>query len=97
MRALFALRIVANLGIYAMKTTSIANATLFSSTAPLISAILAWLILKEKIQPTTWAGIAVGIVGLLIMTWGELGSGDAIGNLAAFGEEKSASSTRAIQ
>lgn len=78
------LTIVGNVGIYAMKTTTIANATLFSSAAPLCSAILAWLILKEKIQAITWAGIAVGIVGLLIMTWGELGSGDAVGNLAAF-------------
>ena len=78
------LTIVATLGIYAMKTTTIANATLFSSTAPLFGAILARLILKEKIQTRTWAGIAVGMVGLLIMTWGELDSGDAVGNLAAF-------------
>lgn len=77
--------VMADLFIFAMKTTTIANALLFSSAAPLIGAILARLILKERILIFTWLGIAIGIVGLLIMTWGELGSGNAIGNLAAFG------------
>lgn len=77
--------VMADLFIFAMKTTTIANALLFSSAAPLIGAILARLILKERIFAATWGGIAIGIVGLLIMTWGELGSGNAIGNLAAFG------------
>ena len=77
--------VMADLFIYAMKTTTIANALLFSSAAPLIGAILARLILNEKILIFTWLGIAIGIVGLLVMTWGELGSGNAAGNLAAFG------------
>src|SRR6202012_1198687 len=70
---------------YASKPTTIAHALLFSSAAPLIGALLAWLVLKERIVLGTWLGIAVGAAGLLIMTWGELGSGDAMGNLAAFG------------
>lgn len=77
--------LMAFLFIYAMKTTTIANAMLFSSAAPLIGALLAWLVLGERILLGTWLGIAVGVAGLLVMTWGELGSGDAIGNLAAFG------------
>jgi drug/metabolite transporter, DME family len=77
--------VMADLFIYGMKTTTIANALLFSSAAPLIGAILARLILKERIHLFTWLGIAVGIVGLLVMTWGELDSGNAAGNLAAFG------------
>ena len=77
--------VMAGLFIYAMKTTTIANALLFSSAAPLIGALLAWAILKEKVFLGTWVGIAIGVIGLLIMTWGELGSGDMIGNIAAFG------------
>ncbi len=77
--------VMADLFIYAMKTTTIANALLFSSAAPLIGAILARLILNERILLATWLGIVIGIVGLLIMTWGELDSGNAAGNLAAFG------------
>lgn len=77
--------VMADLFIFAMKTTTIANALLFSSAAPLIGAILARLILKERILLFTWLGIVIGIAGLLVMTWGELGSGNAIGNIAAFG------------
>ena len=77
--------VMADLFIFAMKTTTIANALLFSSASPLFAAILARLILKERILLFTWLGIVVGLAGLLIMTWGELGSGNAIGNIAAFG------------
>jgi drug/metabolite transporter, DME family len=76
--------LMAGLFIFAMKTTTIANALLFSSASPLFAAILARLILKERIMLLTWLGIAVGIVGLLIMSWGEIGAGNMIGNIAAF-------------
>jgi drug/metabolite transporter, DME family len=77
--------LMADLFIYGMKTTSIANTLLFSSAAPLIGAVLARIFLKEKILAATWLGIAVGVIGLFIMTWGELGGGDMLGNLAALG------------
>ena len=76
---------MAGLFIYAMKTTTIANALLFSSAAPLMGAVLARVFLKEKILAGTWIGIGIGVVGLIIMTWGELGAGDMVGNIAALG------------
>jgi len=71
--------------IFAMKTTTVANALLFSSCAPLLGALLARLVLKEPVAPITWAAIALGVAGLLIMTGGELGAGEFIGNIAAVG------------
>ena len=71
--------------IYAMKTTEVANALLFSSCAPLLGALMARVILKEPITPITWSAIGLGAVGLLIMTGGEVGAGNIVGNLAAVG------------
>jgi drug/metabolite transporter, DME family len=69
--------------IYAMKATTVANALLFASGAPLLGALLARLVLKEEIGVVTWTAIALGAVGLLIMTGSELGAGNAVGNAAA--------------
>jgi drug/metabolite transporter (DMT)-like permease len=71
--------------IFAMKTTTVANALLFSSCAPLLGALLARVLLKDPVAPITWSAIGLGVVGLLIMTGGELGGGDMIGNIAAVG------------
>lgn len=71
--------------IFAMKTTTVANALLFSSCAPLLGAVLARVFLKEPVAPITWAAIALGVAGLVIMTGGEIGGGEFIGNVAAVG------------
>ena len=71
--------------IFAMKTTTVANALLFSSCAPLLGALLARVVLKEPVEPITWMAIGLGVVGLLIMTGGEVGAGNILGNVAAVG------------
>jgi drug/metabolite transporter (DMT)-like permease len=71
--------------IFAMKTTTVANALLFSSCAPLLGALLARLLLKEPVAPITWMAIGLGVVGLVIMTGGEVGAGNIAGNVAAVG------------
>jgi drug/metabolite transporter (DMT)-like permease len=71
--------------IFAMKATTVANALLFASGAPLLGALLARLFLKEEIGAVTWIAIALGALGLVVMTGSELGAGNALGNLAAVG------------
>ena len=68
-----------------MKTTTVANALLFSSCAPLLGALLARVLLKEPVAPITWTAIGLGVIGLLVMTGGEVGGGDMVGNVAAVG------------
>ncbi|MDQ0472452.1 DMT family transporter [Labrys wisconsinensis] len=71
--------------IFAMKTTTVANALLFATSAPLIGALLARLLLRERVGTVTWTAIGIGAVGLLVMTGSEVGSGNFAGNLAAVG------------
>jgi drug/metabolite transporter, DME family len=80
-----ALTLAGTLFIMAMKTTTVANALLFASGAPLLGALLARILLKEPIGPITWIAIALGGAGLLIMTGSELGAGNLLGNAAAVG------------
>jgi DME family drug/metabolite transporter len=78
-----ALMLAGILFIIAMKTTTVANALLFASGAPLIAALLARIVLKEPIGRITWTAIGLGAVGLLIMTGSELGAGNSSGNACA--------------
>jgi drug/metabolite transporter (DMT)-like permease len=75
----------AMLFIFAMKTTTIANALLFASGAPLLGALLARILLHERIGLVTWTAIGLGAAGLLIMSGSELGASNGLGNAAAIG------------
>jgi drug/metabolite transporter, DME family len=66
-----------------MKTTTVANALFLSSCAPLLAAILGYLVLGEKLSLWQTASIALGLTGLLIIVGGGLGAGSLIGNVCA--------------
>src|SRR5262245_14528711 len=69
-----ALTLAGVLFITSMKTTTVANALLFASGAPLIGALFGRVLLKEAIGTATWVAIGLGALGLLIMTGSELGA-----------------------
>jgi DME family drug/metabolite transporter len=69
--------------VFALKETTVANAVLFGSCSPLIGAFLGWALLGERIDARTWGAIGLGLAGLAIMTYSELGAGKLSGNLAA--------------
>lgn len=52
---------------YAFQNTTIANSVLTHYTAPIIVALLAPVLLKEKINKTIIASIIIGTTGLLVM------------------------------
>jgi drug/metabolite transporter (DMT)-like permease len=75
---------IASLGfVYAVKTTSPANAAFLGSTVPIFGALLAWVILRERLNWVTIVAIVVAFIGLLVTVVGDLGSGTMVGNLAA--------------
>lgn len=75
---------VASFGfVYAVKTTSPANAAFLGSTVPIFGALLAWVILREHLNWVTIVAIVVAFIGLLVTVVGDLGSGTMVGNLAA--------------
>jgi len=47
--------------------TTAANATLLGNTAPLWVALGTWLILKQKLTPTFWRGLAITLLGAALI------------------------------
>jgi len=72
-------------GIYAIQSTSVANAMLLFAAAPFFTAVLGWLILKEPVRRSTWVAILIAILGISVM-FADLPSAGALwGNLAGLG------------
>ncbi|MEX2615923.1 MAG: DMT family transporter [Alphaproteobacteria bacterium] len=69
--------------IFAMQTTSIANAVFMFAAAPLFAAVLGWLILGEPVRRATWWAMAVAILGIGLMVAEGIALGNALGNAAA--------------
>lgn len=69
--------------IYAFQTTTVANAVLLFAAAPLVAALLGWLILREAVYPRTWIAIAIAVFGMYLMVSDGLQTGAIMGNLAA--------------
>lgn len=55
-----------------LKYLSLADYTLIGFLTPLITAILAFTLLKERMGPFGWLGIAVGFAGVLLLVWPDL-------------------------
>lgn len=69
--------------IYAVKTTTPANAAFLSSISPLVAGVLARATLGEPLTLVTMLAIVVASIGLLITFGGDLGAGSIAGNVAA--------------
>ena len=58
----------------ALQTTTAVNAGLLNATEPALTAIVAWLLLVERINRWQWLGIALTLVGVaVIVLKGEIG------------------------
>ena len=69
----------------AFTLTSIANTLVITDSAPLLVALLSWLILREKVPGRTWIAILVGMGGIVVIFHGSLTGGSLAGDLCAFG------------
>ena len=69
-------------GIYAIQNTSVANAMLLFASAPFITSIMAFLLLKEKIKYYTVIAILLALIGISIMVLESVGSNSLKGGLA---------------
>lgn len=69
--------------IYAIQTTTVANAVLFFAASPFVAAVLAWLVLREAVRPATWVAIGIALFGIMIMVRDGLDTGAFVGNMAA--------------
>lgn len=69
--------------IYAIQTTTIANAVFLFTASPFVAAILGWILLGERVKPWTWAAIALAVFGMYLMVREGLAMGALAGNIAA--------------
>lgn len=72
-------------GIFAIQTTSVANAMLLFASAPFMAAILGWIVLREAVRPATWIATCVAMVGIAVMVSGQSDGSSLTGSLAALG------------
>ena len=69
--------------IYAIQTTTIANAVFLFTASPFVAAILGWILLGERVRPWTLAAIGLAVVGMYLMVREGLAMGALAGNIAA--------------
>lgn len=53
--------------VLALAHTTVANILLIQAGVPLFAALLAFLLFRERVSPTTWAAIAAVIFGVVVM------------------------------
>jgi drug/metabolite transporter (DMT)-like permease len=70
-------------GIYAIQTTTVANAMLLFAAAPFLAAVAGWIILREDVRRATWVAMLFAIIGIAIMVVNGVASGRWVGNLSA--------------
>jgi drug/metabolite transporter, DME family len=69
--------------IFSLMHTTVANAVLMLSVSPLLTAVLGWLLLGERVRRATWLAMAVALVGVAVMVGGGIAAGAWFGNLMA--------------
>jgi drug/metabolite transporter, DME family len=76
--------LLASIGfIYAVKTTTAANAAFLGSTTPVFGVLAARVVLHERMNRITIVSIVVALFGLLVMVGGDLSGGSLVGNMSA--------------
>jgi len=69
--------------IFALMNTTVANALFISSLAPILSALIGFLVLGERLNRGMAVAVVIGIAGLGVMVRGAIGGGNLFGNLIA--------------
>ena len=67
--------------VIANKTTTAANAILLQYVAPIFTAFIGAVLLKERARIEHWLGFTIAAIGMIIMFMGELGGGHMLGNV----------------
>ncbi len=70
-------------GIYAIQTTTVANAMFLFAAAPFLAAVLGWIILRESVRKATWVAMIFALIGIAVMVVNGISAGELGGNLSA--------------
>lgn len=72
-------------GIYSIQVIPVANALLLFATAPFMTAVLGWFVLREHVRAATWLAIIAAIGAIGIMVSGQTSESASDGTFAALG------------
>lgn len=70
-------------GIYAIQTTTVANAMFLFASAPFLAAVFGWIILREDVRKATWFAMVFATFGIAVMVIDGISAGQTAGNLSA--------------
>ncbi|MFU8835267.1 DMT family transporter [Roseovarius autotrophicus] len=71
--------------IFALQTTSVANAMMLFAAAPLMAALLGRVLLGEHVRRATWIAMLIALCGIAVMVWDKTSGAALKGNIAALG------------
>jgi drug/metabolite transporter (DMT)-like permease len=71
--------------VLAVTATSVANVMVIIAATPLVGAVAAWLVLRERTAARVWMAMAVTAAGIGLVVSGSLGAGSVTGDLYALG------------
>lgn len=67
--------------ILSISNTTIANTMFLLSIVPFLTAIAAWVVLRERVRPASWVAICLATLGVAVMVQGGIEGGRAFGNI----------------
>jgi drug/metabolite transporter (DMT)-like permease len=59
--------------------TSAANATLLGNNTPIFVGLITWLVFRRRPSGAFWLGLALAVLGSLVIVWGDLSRGAHLG------------------
>ena len=71
--------------VFALLLTTVANALFIISSAPFVTAVLGWIVLRERVRPLTWLTMTIALAGITVMFVNGIQSGQLLGNIVALG------------
>ena len=71
--------------VFALLLTTVANALFIISSAPFVTAVLGWIVLRERVRPLTWLTMTIALAGITVMFVNGIQSGRLLGNIVALG------------
>jgi len=67
----------------AIFATNVANVVFILALTPIFSALISFFWFRESPKPETWVAMIIALLGVGIIVWSDIGSGNLVGNLYA--------------